>query len=251
MSKKIYIKTPEQIEWIRKASRLAAQTRDMIEPYIKPGVSTEELDHIMNRFIQASGGKSACIGYNGYPKYTCISLNDTICHGIPNKNELLQEWDILNVDVTVILDGYFGDTSCMYTVGTVSKNAEKLIKMAKDCMYLGIDEVRPGNFIGNIGFAISKYAEKNGYWVVREYTGHGVGIEFHEDPFIYHKAAKNTGIVMKPGMTFTIEPMINEGTYKTKLLEDKWTVKTLDNKLSAQFEHTLLVTEDGCEILTA
>ncbi len=250
MSKKIIIKTPEQIDGIRKASHLAALTRDMIEEFIKPGVSTEELDHIMNRYIMANGGKSACIGYHWYPKYTCISLNDTICHGIPNRNEFLQEWDILNVDVTVIMNWYYWDTSKMYTVGKVTDAAKNIIKVAKESLDIGIAEIYPENFFWNIGFAISKYAEKKWCGVVREYTGHGVGIEFHEEPYVYHKAAKNTGAIIKPGMIFTVEPMINEGTYKTKVLDDKWTVKTLDGSLSAQFEHTILVTEDGYEILT-
>ena len=157
----------------------------------------------------------------------------------------------MNVDVTVILNGYYGDTSKMYTVGKVSPTSEKLIKIAKESMEIGINEVFPGNHFGNIGFAIAKFAEKKGYGVVREYTGHGVGVDFHEEPYVYHKALKNTGPIIKSGMIFTIEPMINEGTYKTKVLEDKWTVKTLDGKLSAQFEHTILVTDDGYEILTA
>ncbi|MDD2515905.1 MAG: type I methionyl aminopeptidase [Candidatus Gracilibacteria bacterium] len=248
--KEIIIKGFRQIEGIRKASKIVANTLKMIEAYIKPGVSTEELDHICNLYIKRNGGKSACIGYYQYPKYTCISLNDTICHGIPSKNEILKEGDILNIDVTVIVDGYFGDTSRMYTVGKIIPKAKTLVEVTKKCLEIGIKQVKPGNKTGNIGYEISKYAEAMGFSVVREYTGHGVGIHLHEEPYIFHKSNKNTGVIMKPGMIFTIEPMINVGDYKTKTLGDGWTVKTLDGSLSAQFEHTILVTEKGYEILT-
>lgn len=246
----IIIKTPEQIEGIRNSSRLAAATLDMIEAYLKPGISTEDLDNICNAFIQKNGGISACIGYNGYPKFTCISIGDVVCHGIPNAKTVLKDGDIVNVDVTTILDGYYGDTSRTYLVGEVSKEAKKLVEVAKKSLEIGISEVRPGNRFGNIGFAIANYAEKFGYGVVREYTGHGTGVYFHEEPYVVHKAPRDSGAKMEAGMIFTIEPMINAGTHKTKLLSDGWTVKTFDGKLSAQFEHTLLVTEDGCEILT-
>lgn len=189
---KIIIKTPEQIEGIRKSSRLAASVLRMIEPYIKPGVSTEELDQICNTFILNNGGISACIGYHGFPRYTCISLNDVICHGIPSKKEILKEGDIINVDITTIVDGYFGDTSKMFTVGKVSKEREKLIEMARTCLEIGIKQVYPGNSFGNIGFEIARHAERHGYSVVREYTGHGVGIAFHEEPYVYHKAPKDS-----------------------------------------------------------
>ena len=247
---KIIIKTPEQIEGIRKSSRLAASVLRMIEPYIKPGISTEELDQICNTFILNNGGKSACIGYNGYPRYTCISANDVICHGIPSKKEILKEGDIINVDVTTIVDGYFGDTSRMFAVGKISKERQKLIDMARECLEIGIAQVSPGNRFGNIGYEIAKHAERHGYSVVRDYTGHGVGVYFHEEPYIYHKAPKDSGDIMEPGMIFTIEPMINSGAHQTKLLPDKWTVKTKDGSDSAQFEHTILVTEDGYELLT-
>ncbi len=246
----IIIKTPEQIEGIRKSSKLAAATLDMIAGYIKPGITTEELDNVCNAFILKNGGVSACIGYNGYPKFTCISIGDVVCHGIPNGKTILKDGDIVNVDVTTIVDGYFGDTSRTYLVGNVSPGAKKLVDTAKKCLDIGISEVRPGNRFGNIGYAIANYAEKLGYGVVREYTGHGTGIHFHEEPYVVHKAPKDSGAKMEPGMIFTIEPMINLGTHKTKLLPDGWTVKTQDGKISAQFEHTLLVTEDGCEILT-
>lgn len=247
---KIIIKTPEQIEGIRKSSRLAASVLQMIEPYIKPGVSTEELDQICNTYILNNGGISACIGYHGYPRYTCISANDVICHGIPSKKEILKEGDIINVDVTTIVDGYFGDTSKMFIVGKTSKAREKLVDMARTCLEIGIKQVFPGNYFGNIGYEIARHAERHGYGVVRDYTGHGVGIEFHEEPYVYHKAPKDSGDIMEPGMIFTIEPMINSGAHQTKLMPDKWTVKTRDGSDSAQFEHTILVTENGYEILT-
>lgn len=255
MSKKrrtdgIIIKTPEQIEGIRRSSRLAAQTLDMIESYLKPGITTEEIDNICNAFILKKGGTSACIGYHGYPKFTCISIGDVVCHGIPSNETVLKDGDIVNVDVTTIVDGYFGDTSRTYLVGNVSPEEAKLVSVAKECLDVGIEQVRPGNRFGNIGYAIGTYAEKHGYGVVREYTGHGVGIHFHEEPYVVHKAPKDSGPKMEPGMIFTIEPMINLGTHKTKLLGDGWTVKTFDGKPSAQFEHTILVTQTGYEILT-
>ncbi len=247
---KIIIKTPEQIEGIRKSSRLAASVLRMIEPYIKPGVSTEELDQICNTFILNNGGISACIGYHGFPRYTCISLNDVICHGIPSKKEILKEGDIINVDITTIVDDYFGDTSKMFAVGKISKEREKLIEIARTCLDIGIKQVYPGNSFGNIGFEIARHAERHGYSVVREYTGHGVGIAFHEEPYVYHKAPKDSWEIIEPGMIFTIEPMINRGAHQTKLMPDKWTVKTKDGSDSAQFEHTILVTDSGYELLT-
>ena len=255
---KIIIKTPEQIEWIRKAGNLTARTLDMIGAYVRVWVSTLELDNIMNTFILSNGGVSACIDYNGnntwgkwgYPRSTCISLNDVICHGIPRADEILKEGDILNIDVTTIVDGYFGDASRMYTVWAVSEKAKELIAVTKKAWEIGIAEVRPGNFFGNIGYAISQYAEGRGYSVVRDYTGHGVGIEFHEEPYVYHKAERNTGPKMQAGMVFTIEPMINLGKYASKLDKDNWTARTKDGSLTAQWEHTILVTETGHEILT-
>lgn len=254
----ILIKTPEQIEWIRKAGKLTAMTLDMIGQYVKAWVSTLELDNIMNSFILKNGGTSACIDYQwgnkwgkwGYPRCTCISLNDIICHGIPRSDEILKDGDILNIDVTTIVNGYFGDASRMYTVGTIPEKTQKLIEVAKKSLAIGIAEVRPGNFFGNIGYAISQYAEAHGFSVVRDYTGHGVGVEFHEEPYVYHKAAKNTGPKMQAGMVFTIEPMINAGKFASKLDKDNWTARTKDGSLSAQWEHTILVTETGHEILT-
>ncbi len=257
---KILIKTPEQIAGIRKAWHLTAQTLDMIGQYVKPGVSTLELDTIMNAFILKNGGVSACIDYEwsnkwgksskAYKRCTCISVNDVICHGVPRADDILKEGDILNIDVTTIVDGYFGDASRMYMVGKVSEKAHKLIAITKKAWEIGISQVRPGNFFGNIGYEIAKYAEGEGCSVVREYTGHGVWVQFHEEPYVYHKADRNSGPKMLPGMIFTIEPMINAGKYATKLDKDNWTVRTKDGSLSAQFEHTILVTETGYEILT-
>lgn len=247
---KITIKTPEDIIWIREAWKIASQTLDMIWQYIKAWINTEELDHICNRFIMSKWGKSACIWYNWYPKFTCISLNDTICHGIPTMKELLKEWDILNIDITVYKDWYFWDTSRMYSVWNISPQAQKLIDVTKKCLEIWIWQAYSGNMTGNIWYEIAKYAEKNWFSVVLEYTGHGIWRSFHEEPWIYHKASKWSWIKIVPWMVFTIEPMINLGWSKTKLLNDRWTVKTQDWKLSAQFEHTILVTEDWFEILT-
>lgn len=247
---KITINTPEDIAWIRESWRIASLALDMIWQYVKEWISTEELDHICNTFIISQGGKSACIGYNWYPKYTCISLNDTICHWIPNAKELLKEWDILNIDITVYKNWYFWDTSRMYTVGNITPQAKKLINVTNKCLEIWMSQVYPGNMTGNIWYEIAKYAEKNWCSVVLEYTGHGIGKRFHEEPWIYHKAQKWSWVKIETWMVFTIEPMINLWWSKTKLLWDKWTVKTQDWKLSAQFEHTIVVTEDWFEILT-
>ncbi len=257
----IIIKTPEEIAGIRKASALNAAILDMIGAYVQPGISTEELDHIANNFVIKNGGKSACINYlgnnrwgaGGYKKYACISVNDVICHGVPRKDEILQEGDIFNFDASTIVDGYIGDASRMYTVGKVSEKALELIDITKKCLDIGISVVKPGAKTGDIGYQIAQFAESKGCSVVREYTGHGVGVLFHEEePIIYHRAPQGSGHTMVPGMIFTIEPMINAGGYKTKLDPiDGWTVRTKDGSLSAQFEHTILVTETGHEILTA
>jgi methionyl aminopeptidase len=257
-TRKIIIKNDRDIEGIRRSARLAADVLDMIGQYVKPGISTEELDHICNAYILEHGGKSACIDYlgnnrwgkGGYPKCGCISRNEVICHGIPSKDEYLQDGDIVNIDITTILDGYFGDTSRMYLVGDVSDKKRKLVEATEAAMYRGIEVVRPDARIGDIGHAIASYVEPLGYSVVREYTGHGVGVQFHEAPDVYHRAQRGTGARIVPGMVFTVEPMINMGGYRTKLMADDWTVKTQDGQPSAQFEHTVLVTETGYEILT-
>ncbi|MGD9556671.1 MAG: type I methionyl aminopeptidase [Mangrovibacterium sp.] len=248
---KILIKTAEQIDGIRKSSKLAGNALLMIESYIREGVSTEYLDRIISEYILDHGAVSATLGYNGYPKSSCISLNEVVCHGIPNPAVILKEGDILNIDITTILNGYYGDTSKMFKVGRVSDVAEKLIKVARHCLDLGIQQVKPGNYFGNIGFVIGRYAKSQQFSVVYEYCGHGVGLNFHEEPQVDHIARRNSGALMLPGMTFTIEPMINEGKASTRIdKHDGWTARTSDGKLSAQFEHTVLVSETGAEVLS-
>jgi len=248
---KIIIKTPEQIEKIRLSSQLAGNTLKYISEYVKEGVSTAYLDNLVEQYIRANGAIPAPLNYHGFPKSCCISLNNVICHGIPDEKTILKNGDILNIDVTTILDGYYGDTSTMFTIGEVPEKVMNLVEDTKHCLDLGIQQVRSGNKFGNIGFAIGRYAQSKKYSVVYEFCGHGVGIEFHEEPQIEHISNKNTGPKMKPGQIFTIEPMINMGQARAVIDEnDGWTARTIDNKLSAQFEHTILVTETGYEILT-
>lgn len=248
---KIIIKTPEQIEGIRQSCRLAARTLDFAAQFVKPGVNTEFIDNKIEEFILENKAVPAPKGYNGFPKASCISPNDVVCHGIPSSGVVLREGDILNIDVTTILNGYYGDTSRMFTVGEVSPQATKLIEVTRHCLQLGIHQVKPGNYFGNIGYVISRYARANGFSVVYEFCGHGVGLEFHEEPQVDHTSRKNKGPKMQPGMIFTIEPMINEGRAATSIdRTDGWTARTIDKKLSAQFEHTILVTPTGYEVLT-
>jgi methionyl aminopeptidase len=247
----IIIKTPEQIEGIRKSCRLAAQTLDYAAQFVKAGVTTEFIDNKIEEFVREHNAIPATKGYNGYPKSSCISLNEVVCHGIPSTKTLLKEGDILNIDITTILDGYYGDTSRMFTVGEINNGAKNLIDVTRHCLDLGIQQVKPGNYFGNIGFVISRYAKAKGYSVVYEFCGHGVGVEFHEEPQVDHTSRRNKGPKMKPGMIFTIEPMINQGRPATSIdKSDGWTARTVDNKLSAQFEHTILVTPSGFEVLT-
>lgn len=247
----IIIKTTEQIIGIRESSRLAAQTLDYIQDKIKPGVNTAFLDQIIEEFIIKNGAVPATKGYNGFPKSCCISPNEVVCHGIPSEHTILKEGDIVNIDVTTILNGFYGDTSRMFTVGGISIEAQSLVEATKHCLDLGIKQVRPGNNFGNIGFVINRFIQSKGFSVVFEFCGHGVGLDFHEAPQVDHTARKNSGEIMKPGMTFTIEPMINMGRASTIIdKKDGWTARTIDNKLSAQFEHTILVTQTGCEVLT-
>ena len=247
----IILKNKEQIEGIRKSSKMAGEVLLYIADFVKEGVTTYYLDQLIHKYIVERGGIPATMNYNGYPKSCCISLNDVICHGIPAENIILKNGDILNIDVTTILDGYFGDTSKMFMVGDVPETATKLVNATLHCLNLGIQQVKPGNYLGNIGYVISRYAISQGFSVVYEYCGHGVGIEFHEEPQVDHAARKNSGPKLKQGMIFTIEPMINEGKPRVRVDEsDGWTARTVDNKLSAQYEHTVLVTETGCEVLT-
>lgn len=247
----IIIKTAEQIEGIRKSSQLAGNTLKFISDYVKEGVSTLYLDNLIEQYMRDNGAIPATLGYHGYPKSSCISLNEVICHGIPDEKTIIKEGDILNIDVTTILDGYFGDTSTMFTIGDVSERAVQLVNDTKHALYLGIDQVKPNNYFGNIGFAIGRYAKAKKHRVVYEFCGHGVGIEFHEEPQVEHIATRNSGEIMKPGMIFTIEPMINLGKARAVIdKKDGWTARTIDGKLSAQFEHTILVTPTGYEILS-
>lgn len=247
----IIIKTPEQIEGIRQSSRLAARALAFIEEYVVPGVTTDFLDQKIENFVVSHGAVPATKGYNGFPKSSCMSPNEVVCHGIPSAETILKEGDIVNIDITTILNGYYGDTSKMFCIGQIDPVARELVDVTKHCLELGIQQVKPGNYFGNIGFAISRYARAKGYSVVYEYCGHGVGLHFHEPPQVDHTSRRNSGDVMKPGMIFTIEPMINQGRPSTVVdKKDGWTARTIDKKLSAQFEHTILVTDDGYEILT-
>mgnify|MGYP001051618934 CR=1 FL=1 len=245
----IVLLSKREIEKMRQAGRLAARLLHHLEPLVKPGVTTLELDEEAERWTQAHGARSAPLGYRGFPKSICTSINEVICHGIPSEKQVLKEGDIINIDVTPILDGYHGDTSKTFFVGTPSPLAKKLVEVTEKCMYLGIAEVKPGNKIGDIGAAIQEYAEAQGFSVVRDFVGHGVSTIFHTAPQIPHYGIRGKGKKLT-GMVFTIEPMINEGTWEGLVLEDGWTAITIDRKLSAQFEHTVAVTETGVEILT-
>jgi methionyl aminopeptidase len=246
----ISIKSKREIELMRATSRLAASTLEYIEQFVKPGVSTEELNKLCHDYIVEHGAYPSPLNYHGFPKSICTSLNEVICHGIPNKKDVLKDGDILNIDVTTYLNKFHGDTNKTFLVGEVSESTKKLVDVTYECMMAGIAQVKPGGHIGDIGAAIEEIAHAQGYTVVEDYCGHGIGREFHEDPQVVHVGKRGTGAVMKPGMTFTIEPMINLGVKHCKVLKDGWTVITKDKKLSAQFEHTILVTDDGHEILT-
>ena len=248
----VELRTPDQIARMRVAGRLAAEVLELIGEYVVPGVTTEELDRICHEHIvNVQKSIPACLGYRGFPKSVCTSVNQVVCHGIPADKKILKNGDIINIDVTVIKDGWYGDTSKMYQVGTVASHAERLIKVSQECMYKGIEMVRPGVRLGDIGHAIQTHAEANYYSVVRDYCGHGIGPEFHQEPQILHYGRPGTGLELLEGMTFTIEPMINAGKHQTKLKRDGWTVETLDGRLSSQWEHTMLVTADGVEVFTA
>ncbi len=246
----ITIKSADEIKKMRVAGHLAADVLEMIGPYIREGVTTDELNHICHNYIvNVQKAIPAPLNYNGFPKSICTSVNHQVCHGIPGPRKL-KDGDIINVDVTVIKDGYHGDTSKMFVAGKPSILADRLIKITLECLYLGIQQVKPGAHFGDIGAVIQKYAEKNRFSVVREYCGHGIGLIFHEPPNVLHYGDAGTGEELRPGMTFTIEPMINAGKRFVKLLPDGWTVVTKDHSLSAQWEHTILVTETGYEVLT-
>lgn len=246
----ITINNQEDIEKMRVAGRLAAEVLEMIGPFVKEGVSTDELNRICHDYIvNEQKAIPAPLNYNGFPKSICTSVNHVVCHGIPGP-KVLKNGDIVNIDITVLKDGYHGDTSKMFVIGKPSILADRLIRITQECLYLGIEQVKPGAYLGDIGATIQQHAEKNRLSVVREYCGHGIGKIFHEAPNVLHYGKRGTGEVLKEGMIFTIEPMINAGKREVKLLPDEWTVVTKDHSLSAQWEHTILVTSSGYEVLT-
>lgn len=245
------IKTPAQIEAIRKSADLNTAVLDHVAAHIHAGMSTEEIDKLVYDFTTAHGGIPAPLGYEGFPKSVCTSINNEICHGIPDENIILQEGDIINVDVSTILNGYFSDASRMFCIGNVSERAKKIVRVVEECVELGLAQAKPWNHLGDIADAINTHAQANGYSVVEDIGGHGIGLEFHEEPFVSYVTPKGSEMVLVPGMMFTIEPMINEGSPDFFVDEDNgWTVYTEDDGLSAQIEYMVLITEDGAEILT-
>ncbi|MGA1597900.1 MAG: methionyl aminopeptidase [bacterium] len=248
--RKVRLKTPEQVEGIRQSCQLTKKILDDLTPFVREGITTNAIDQFVHEMTLDHGAQPAPLGYRGFPKSVCTSLNHVICHGIPDET-VLREGDIINIDVTCILDGYFGDASRMYQIGTVAEPAQRLIEVTRECLEIGIRSVKPFGMTGDIGHAIQRHAEAHGYSVVREFAGHGVGIEFHEAPQILHYGEPGTGVLIQPGMVFTIEPMINMGRADSKILKDKWTAVTVDGSLSAQWEHTLCVTESGVDVLSA
>ena len=248
---KVTIKTADDVEKMRVAGRLAAEVLQVVAPHVKSGVSTAYLDRICHdHIVNVQGTIPANLGYKGFPATVCTSVNNVICHGIPSEAKVLKDGDIVNIDVTVIKDGFHGDTSRMYLVGDPSVKARRLVDVTREAMFRAIRIVKPGATLGDIGHAIQTYAEAERFSVVREYCGHGIGRVYHEDPQVLHYGQAGTGLRLEQGMTFTIEPMINEGARHTRLMPDGWTVVTKDRSLSAQWEHTVLVTDDGVEILT-
>ena len=245
------LKNLEELNGMREAGKLAAEVLDMITNFVQPGISTGELDKICHDYIvEEQKAIPANVGYRGFEKTLCTSLNQVICHGIPDDKRFLKNGDILNIDVTVIKDGWHGDTSKMFLVGKCAPHNERLVRITQECLYRGIEAVKPGAYLGDIGNAIQKHAESNYYSVVEDYCGHGIGTIYHEEPQVLHYGKSGSGIQLKEGMCFTIEPMINLGTKFTKTLSDGWTVETKDGRNSAQWEHTIAVTKTGSEILT-
>ncbi|MCK5417960.1 MAG: type I methionyl aminopeptidase [Desulfobacterales bacterium] len=246
---KIQLKENVDISGIRKAGRLVLDTLDLVEPKIRPGMMTDDINTIVHEFTVKNGAQPAPLNYRGFPKSVCVSVNEEVCHGIPGKR-VIADGDIVNVDVTSVLNGYYADANKTFFAGTPGPEARKIVSVAKECLNRGISMVKPGNTIGDIGWAIQSYAEEQGCSVVRDFVGHGVGFEFHESPQVPHFGQKGQGVRLIPGMVFTIEPMINLGSHELKILEDNWTAVTKDRSLSAQFEQTLLVTDSGFESLT-
>lgn len=248
----VIIKTPDEVQKMRVAGRAAAEVLEYIEPFVVPGVSTGKLNQLCHDYItKVLKAIPAPLNYNKFPKSICTSVNQVVCHGIPSDKKILKAGDIINIDVTVIIDEYHGDTSKMFFVGPPLAHAERLVKITQECLYKGIELVKPGARLGDIGHVIQTHAEANYYSIVRDYCGHGIGKIFHEDPQVVHYGTPGTGMVIQEGMTFTIEPMLNAGKAATKLKSDGWTVETKDGRLSAQWEHTLAVTATGVEVLTA
>lgn len=245
----IRLKDEKAIDGIRRAGRIAVDTLEMIEPHIKPGIKTDDINTLVHEFTIKHGATPAPLNYRGYPKSVCISINEVICHGIPGER-ILKDGDIANIDITPILDGYYADASKTFFVGAPSPDAKKIVHVARESLKKGISKCRPGNRVGDIGWAIQKYAEGMGCSVVREFVGHGIGTDFHETPQVPHYGVQGRGIVLVPGMVFTIEPMINLGKKELRILPDRWTAVTNDGSLSAQFEQTILITEKGYESLT-
>ena len=250
MVQELTIYNLKDFEGLRKAGRLAAEVLDYITPFVKPGVSTGELDDKMDTFITEHGGRTACRGYNGYPQCTCISPNHVICHGIPSYEKILENGDIINIDVTVIVNGWYGDTSRMYYVGKPSIKAKRLVETTYATMMAGINAVKPGATLGDVGAIMEETALKEGFTTVHDYCGHGLGRVFHGAPNVLNYGKRGAGVKLVPGLVFTVEPMVNTGTKETMTLADGWTTVTRDRGLSAQFEHTLGVTEEGIEIFT-
>ncbi len=258
----VLLKSQEEIEKLREAGRLVAETFEVLRPYVQPGVSTAELDKIAEDYIRGKGAVPIYKGYGAhpgghgrpaippFPGTICASVNEVICHGIPSSKKILQDGDIIGVDIGVVLNGWVGDSCMTYAVGTIDSESQKLVDVAKHCLELGIEQARPGKRLGDIGAAIQTYAEANGFSVVRDLVGHGVGRSLHEDPGVAHFGRPNTGMKILKGMVFTIEPMINVGTYETKTLADRWTICTADGLRSAQFEHSLAITDGAPELLT-
>lgn len=247
------IKTPEQIEGIRKSGVVNTGVLDEVAKHIHAGMTTLEIDQICYEYCTSHGATPACLNYEGFPKSVCTSINEVVCHGIPKEDDVLQEGDIVNVDFTTILDGYYADASRMFVIGKTTPEKEQLVRVAKECLEIGAEAAKPWGYVGDIGHAVQKHAEKYGYGVVRDLCGHGVGVHFHEEPEVMHIGHKNTGMLLVPGMVFTIEPMINQGTWKVFIDADDeygWEVITEDELPSAQWEHTFLMTEHGVEILT-
>ncbi len=246
----VEIKTSKEIEAMRAVCRMAAETLSAVGRMLKPGITTNDIDEFVSRDTARLGARPAPLNYRGFPKSVCTSVNEVVCHGIPSDRVLLSG-DIINVDVTHIYGGFHGDTSATFYIGEPSEDAKRVVEVCRRCLELGIAEVKPGARLGDIGAAIQEFAEANGCEVVRDFVGHGIGRKFHDEPKVHHFGRRGRGVRLRPGMTFTIEPMINLGTWEVDVLDDDWTAVTADGALSAQFEHTVLVTDDGVEVLTA